>query len=199
MKKLILIFSLILLASCSNFNSSIRDLLSSKDWELTPYNAKGLKITLIPPTGFWITIPPKPSYVNSIQRRLQLKAGQTITVKYRVSTVSGTPVFQATEGTDPANFSVMFARGLVDERWYVAGINYVKLQDALDKGIQVYSVKLTPELWQDVRGHQFPDHFNNEIQDARIVEIVFGGQFRAHGIEVRGGTVKFEVLDFSIK
>jgi len=198
MKKLILILLPLLLVSCANFNSDLRDALSSKGWELTPYNAPGLKLATNS-TGFIVTLPPKPSYLNSVQQRLQVKAGQTITVKYRVSTVSGKPIFKATEGTDPANFSVMFARGLVDERWYATGTNYVRLQDALDKGPQVYSIKLVPELWQDVRGHQDADHFNSEIQDARIVEIVFGGQFRAHGVEVTGGTVKFEVLAFSVK
>lgn len=197
MKRIIISATVLLLAGCTTpFWSGWRS--EGTGWRLTPYN-QGIVVNQIPPTGFGITIPPKPNYVNSIQHSYQLKAGQTITVQYRVSTVSGKPIFKATEGTNPANFSVMFARRLTDERWYAYGVDFVRLQDVLDKGPLTYSIPLTPERWQNVNGRQDAEAFNREIQDVRLVEIVFGGQFRAHGIEVEGGTAKFEVLAFSIR
>jgi len=164
-------------------------------WKPSPYNGK---VKVVPtPTGFSATLEPGSSNnLNGVSIHRTFSLGKDVTFRYRVSTVSGAPVFKATEGTAPANFSLMFGRGLLDERWYVTDAGLVRLNDELDQGPQSKTVRLSPEFWTDVNGRQDVNKFAAEIKDAVIAEIVFGGQFRAHGVYVEGGTAKFEFLGF---
>lgn len=171
------------------------------NWNDTPNN-DGVRLEEVTDSEFKFVIPSGSGHVNAIQANLNKKLvlGQKITLTYQLATLSGRPRFKPLgESDQPANFSLMIAPNPDTGRWYVAGTRYVILEDALDQGEQTWDVKLKPQFWQDVNGQQNPSAFKKAVGNCRIVQVVFGGQFRAHGIRCDGGIARFELLKFSIK
>ena len=168
------------------------------NWQSTQWN-EGLTLHQTA-NGFMFEFPMDNGHVNSIQSSIKpLKLGQTISLTYQVKKISGRPNFVALDGEGPANFSVMIAEKPLEGRWYVAGTSYVDLDGALDQGQQTWSVKLKPAKWQDVNGQTNGAAFKRSLPKCRIVQVVFGGKFRAHGVRVIQGEAQFELLRFSIK
>lgn len=168
-------------------------------WKSTQWN-DGVKVTNTAGGGFIFVLPQGSGHVNSVQSDLrQLALGQTLTVTYMVKTISGKPKFIAVDREGPANFSIMLAEGPLENRWYIAGVNYVILADALDKGLLTYSVKLKPRFWQDVNGKQDAVDFRKSLSKFSIIQIVFGGKFRAHGVQIRNGSARFQMKSLKVE
>lgn len=167
------------------------------NWQGTQWN-NGVKVMNVS-RGFIFTFPTGSGHVNAVESGLgQVALGQTIKVTYSIKTISGKPRFNALDKEGPANFSVMLADGAQNNRWYIAGVNYVILRDSLDKGILTYSIKLKPQFWQNVNGQQNAMAFKKALKDFRIVQIVFGGKFRAHGVRAAYGNARFQMQRFQI-
>jgi hypothetical protein len=171
------------------------------NWENTQNN-DGVNLTIGGGNEVSFVIPSGDGHVNAIQANLKKKliVGQKITLTYKLTTLSGHPRFNPLgESDQPANFSLMIAPNPDTGRWYVAGTSYVVLDDALDKGEQTWFVKLKPQFWQDVNGQQNAMAFKRAVPGCRIIQVVFGGQFRAHGIREQGhGTARFELKKFVV-
>jgi len=165
------------------------------NWNLTEYNAW---VKLVNKNGSAIVKLGDGGHLNSIYANQEFSLGQMITILYAVTTITGQPVFKSMDGGAPANFSPMICKNTaLDGRWYVTGDPVhgacALLQPALDKGQQIYAVKLKPQFWQDVNGKQDANGFKHGVADARILEIVFGGKFRGHGVQVFNGRAKIEL------
>ena len=171
------------------------------NWQSTQWN-EGLTLHQTA-NGFVFEVPLDNGHVNSIQSNIKpLALGQTISLSYEVKKISGRPNFVALDGEGPANFSVMIAETPTTGRWYAAGAPEsvcVDLDAAIDRGQQTWSIKLKPAKWQDVNGQQIGAAFKRALPKCRIVQVVYGGKFRAHGVRVLGGEAQFELIKFAIK
>lgn len=167
------------------------------NWQGTQWN-HGVKVMNVG-RGFIFTFPGKNGNINSVQSGIKsLSLGQTISVTYFINTISGKPRFNALDKEGPANFSVMLSNGAGENRWYMAGVGYAVLQAALDKGQLIWSIKLKPQFWQDVNGKQNAAAFKKSLKSFKIVQIVFGGKFRAHGVRTAMGEARYHMTNFRI-
>lgn len=166
-------------------------------WRSTQWN-QGIAVELNKTGGFGVTLQAG-AHLNAVEADYPgWKLGQKIAIDYVVRTRGGKPKFFALDKQAPANFSVMIATGQLENRWYMAGTSYALLQKALDKPVQHWSIALRPKFWSDVNGKQDPEEFKKALSDSRIVQIVFGGKFRAHGIEVQFGTARVTIQKVTV-
>jgi hypothetical protein len=165
------------------------------NWKLTEWN-DGVKL-VSKPTSVILKLASGDAHLNSIYTEAKVKIGQYIDILYVVSTLQGKPKFVAMDGGAPANFSPMICKSTaLDGRWYIAGeprVTCALLQDALDKGKRDFHWPILSGAWQDVNGKQSDAGFKKGVSEAQILEVVFGGKFRGHGIQVTGGRVRIEL------
>lgn len=184
---------------------------SSYSWSTLPGNNYNNGLTLQPLQGgeIYFDFPQNPGHVNMIEHRWQrgsVAVGDTVTITYRIRTLSGTPVFKSLEkGTPgnpglPPNFRPMVYNGDwlgSGSRWWSNGQDYVIL--VADGQIHTFSVKLDPNTWTDVIGAHYPAMFTSVISNVYAFQIDFGGANAfSHGVRVEGGTARFELISFKV-
>ena len=129
------------------------------------------------------------------------KPVKTITIRYRISAISGNPTFQFVDhsggGGLPPNFRPRIATSFLADRYWPSGVNCAFIELTDDE--QVYTVRCAPNLWQDVYGGSNPKGFTSTLKKNGLWVISFGGGNNfEHGVFCSGGSAKFELLNFNI-
>jgi hypothetical protein len=184
-------------------------------WQSTQWNS-GVNIK---PTqsGFVFDVPTN-GHVNSIQQGAKsVKLRQTVTLTFRLKTMSGKPIFKSLD-TAPAppalkpNFRIMFQRkgddwtcsgGKEHYRWWATGANCAFLQPSLDTGTLIYSIKITPQNFSNCWGKpatQYKSEFKACLANLDNEQITWGGgNSFAHGINTANGQARYELFTFKIQ
>jgi hypothetical protein len=141
------------------------------------------------------------------------KQHKTLTMTYRITALSGSPKFLATDPCSPneaASFRPMLQRKgdmMVASqefyRWWSRPTPMVA-----DGQVHTVSFSLTYEAWTVKRPKNFkgavfgktdPTQFTVATQDLMAVGISFGGCYAAHGAKEVGGKAKFEMISYLIQ
>jgi hypothetical protein len=173
------------------------------NWGTTEYNA-GVNVQQLGASGFSFVFPDSNGHINSVvanRKGVLPKPVRTISIRYRISAVSGNPTFQFVDhsggGGLPPNFRPRIATSFLENRYWPSGVNCAML--ALTGAEQVYTVRCAPNLWQDVYGGSNPKGFNSTLKQNGVWVISFGGGNNfEHGVFCTGGSAKFELLEFKI-
>lgn len=147
--------------------------------------------------------PVEASYL--LKRNGDIGRDATITVTYKIEVLAGTPDFQATEyDGSPVNtgtVGIMIRRSTnlsreYDRFWSTNRVN-------LEPG--TYSlVAKTGELdkWVSVFGKSAAkkkDQFRSLLSNVRDIGVTFGGKFYGHGVKVKNGNARFQILSVVIQ
>jgi hypothetical protein len=173
------------------------------NWQKTEYDA-GVKIQQVGPSGFRFVFPGSNGHINSVvanRKGVLPKPVRTISIRYRISAISGNPTFKFVDhsggGGLPPNFRPRIATSFLENRYWPSGVNCAML--ALTGAEQVYTVRCAPSVWQDVYGGSNPKGFTSTLKQNGLWVISFGGGNNfEHGVFCTGGSAKFELLEFKI-
>lgn len=172
-------------------------------WKTTEYNS-GVNIQKLGASGFSFVFPHPNGHINSVvakRKGVSPNPVKTITIRYRISAISGNPTFQFVDhsggGGLPPNFRPRIATSFLDDRYWPAGASCAFIE--LTGGERVYTVQCAQNLWQDVFGATNPKGFNPTLKKNGLWVISFGGGNNfEHGVFCSRGSAKFELLDFTI-
>lgn len=159
-------------------------------------------------TGWYFDFPAPPGHVNYVMVPYHAnKAHTRLTIKYRIRTISGTPVFNSLDPYPPGlapNCRPMLERSgdtlSASQEFYRWWSNPGSI--ILAPSIGQLTVLLTPDEWSSVFGKfgtAAPASFDAALKDLMGVGLTFGGgEAFGHGVNVSGGTARFELIDYQL-
>jgi hypothetical protein len=92
--------------------------------------------------------------------------------------------------------------------WYKPGFRLTDAPDdsydaqpfVADGQPHTITIPLTADMWTSVTGHGSAGEFEASLSNVGYVGVTFGGSdFFGHGVEVRQGTVQFQLIDFNVQ
>jgi hypothetical protein len=177
-----------------------------------------------PPTAWAISLPDAGGHLNYVETPFRSTVRpQQIALTYQVvespgaipisSEAAASPCRDHNPCTPVAEFHVFFEQvgdDLTSETgrwWYKPGFRLTDVPDdsydaqpfVADGQPHTIAIPLTADMWTSVTGHGTAADFEAALKNVGYVGMTFGGSdFFGHGVEMKQGTVRFELFDYNV-